>query len=147
MSEQRRTTTTTDLPRTAIAPLLRRARRTTTAVTVDPRNAEVRDWRLAATLVAEDHAEHEGLNPLERLTCRTHRRWVHECVHLQAHVFVVTGHRWCRRCECAADVAVDQLTWEVAVRCPSCGQPPECAATRQIVRTCRASLAASQTEA
>lgn len=88
----------------------------------------------------------DGLDPLERLTCRTHRRWVHQCISAQVHVFVVTGHRWCRDCECAADVAVDELTWNVTVTCPSCGKPPDGAATRQIVRTCRASLAASRGE-
>jgi hypothetical protein len=59
-------------------------------------------------------------------------------------VFVVTGHRWCRDCECAANVAVDELTWSVAVTCPRCGRAPDSAATRAIVRTCRASLAASR---
>jgi hypothetical protein len=72
---------------------------------------------------------------------------VHECISSAAHVFVVTGHRWCRDCECAANVAVDQLTWSVTVTCPRCGQAPDSAATRQIVRTCRASLAASRGEA
>ena len=113
---------------------------------IDPRYAALRDRGLAATLFAEDLAELDDLDPLERLTCRTHRRWVHECVSSASHVFVVTGHRWCRRCECAANVAVDQLTWTVTVTCPRCGQTPESRATRQIVRTCRASLAASRGE-
>jgi hypothetical protein len=112
--------------------------------TIDSRYAALRDRRLADTLTTEDIDELDGLDPLERLTCRTHRRWVHECISSASHVFVVTGHRWCRRCECAANVAVDQLTWTVTVTCPRCGQAPECAATRQIVRTCRASLAAAR---
>lgn len=115
-----------------------------TETPADPRYADLRDRRLAAVLAAEDAAELVDLNPLERLTCRTHRRWVHQCAHSEQHVFVVTGHRWCRDCECAADVAVDELTWEVAVTCPACGQPPAGAATRQIVRTCRASMAAAR---
>jgi hypothetical protein len=116
----------------------------TTTIGTDPRYAALRDRGLADTLAAEDLAELDGLDPLERLTCRTHRRWVHECVSAASHVFVVTGHRWCRRCECAANVAVDQLTWDVTVTCPRCLTTPDGAATRQIVRTCRASLAASR---
>ncbi|HEV2783908.1 MAG TPA: hypothetical protein VGX25_31360 [Actinophytocola sp.] len=116
------------------------------AAAVDPRYATLRDPRLAAALTAEDHAEHAGADPLERLTCRTHRRWVHQCISSASHVFVVTGHRWCRTCECAATVSVDELTWAVTVTCPRCRRPPDSAATRQIVRTCRASLAAARGE-
>jgi hypothetical protein len=117
-----------------------------TRVAVDDRYASLRDRRLAAALTEEDRAERDGLDPLERLTCRTHRRWVHDCVSAPAHVFVVTGHRWCRDCQCAADVSVDQLTWTVTVTCPRCRRTPSCAATRQIIRTCRASLAAARGE-
>jgi hypothetical protein len=116
----------------------------TTTIAIEPRYAGLRDHLLASTLTDEDRAEHDGLDPLERLTCRTHRRWVHECVSSPAHVFVVTGHRWCRDCQCAADVSVDQLTWSVTVTCPRCGCAPDSAATRQIVRTCRASMAAAR---
>jgi hypothetical protein len=118
----------------------------TATIDTDPRYAALRDRRLADMLATEDLAELDDLDPLERLTCRTHRRWVHECISASNHVFVVTGHRWCRRCECAANVAVDQLTWDVTVTCPRCERSPEGAATRQIVRTCRASLAASRGE-
>ena len=118
----------------------------TATVDIDPRYATLRDRRLAETLSEEDLAELDDLDPLERLTCRTHKRWVHECVSSASHVFMVTGHRWCRRCECAANVAIDQLTWTVTVTCPRCGKTPESAATRQIVRTCRASLAAARGE-
>jgi hypothetical protein len=114
--------------------------------TIDTRYAALRDRLLADTLSAEDEAELHDLDPLERLTCRTHRRWVHECISSASHVFVVTGHRWCRDCECATNVAVDQLTWTVTVTCPRCLRTPESPATRQIVRTCRASLAASRGE-
>lgn len=137
MSEYR---ISTDVSRAAVALLRNRTR----PAAVDPRYAQLRDRRLAETLAAEDLAERDGLDPLERLTCRTHRRWVHECISSAAHVFVVTGHRWCRGCECAADVAVDQLTWTVTVTCPRCRRTPECAATRQIIRTCRASMAAAR---
>lgn len=113
---------------------------------IDPRYAALRDRRLADTLLAEDLDELTDLNPLERLTCRTHKRWVHECISSASHVFVVTGHRWCRDCECAANVAVDQLTWTVTVTCPRCLHTPDTPATRQIIRTCRASLAASRGE-
>jgi hypothetical protein len=39
---------------------------------------------------------------------------------------------------------VDELTGDVLVRCETCRRTPDTAATRQIVRTCRASLAAAQ---
>jgi hypothetical protein len=84
---------------------------------------------------------------LERITCRTHRRWVHQCVSSPQHVIVVTGHRWCRDCECAVSVAVDELTGDVTLTCPGCRRTPECAATRQIGRTCRASIAACREQA
>ncbi|WP_233520340.1 hypothetical protein [Prauserella sp. PE36] len=142
MSERRTAqTTVTDA---AVTPLLRRDRhRGHRLAPVDPAYAGLRDRALAQTLTAEDAAEPNGLDPLERLTCRTHRRWVHECIASPQHVFVVTGHRWCRDCSTAANVAVDQLTWHVSVSCPRCGRSPEGAATRQIVRTCRASMAAA----
>ncbi|MGH3432955.1 MAG: hypothetical protein ACRDQB_08985 [Thermocrispum sp.] len=108
------------------------------------RYADLRDRALATALAADDAAELDGLNPLERLTCRTHRRWVHQCVHSAQHVIVVTGHRWCRECEHPADVSVDELTWAVAVTCPKCGVAPAGPATRQVVRTCRASMAAAR---
>lgn len=103
-----------------------------------------RRTRLAETLLAEDRAEEAGLDPLERTSCRFHRRWVHQCISSPAHVIPVTGHRWCRPCASAANVAVDELTGDVAVRCPRCGRSPGGRATRQIVRTCTASLAAAQ---
>ncbi|MDA3623863.1 hypothetical protein [Saccharopolyspora oryzae] len=59
------------------------------------------------------------------------------------HVIPVTGHRWCRRCEAEASVAVDELTGSVTVVCTRCRQVLETAANRQVVRTCRASLAAA----
>lgn len=103
------------------------------------------DRGLAAKLVAEDAAEeHDGLSPHERITCHTHRRWVHECISSPLHVIIVTGHRWCRRCEREAAVAVDELTGTVQVTCVRCHRVPDSPATRQIVRTCRASLAAAR---
>lgn len=121
----------------------------TATIDINPRYAALRDRRLADTLTAEDLAELDAidpLDPLERLTCRTHKRWVHECISSATHVFVVTGHRWCHDCQTAANVAIDQLTWTVTVTCPRCRQTPTTPATRQIVRTCRASLAASRGE-
>jgi hypothetical protein len=107
---------------------------------VDPRY-DVSDRRLALALTAEDRSEEDGLDPLERVTCRTHRRWLHDCGSSPLHVVIVTGTRWCRKCECALNVAIDQLAGDVAVRCPSCGETPATRATRQLVRACRASLA------
>lgn len=109
------------------------------------RYADVLDTRLANTLIVEDAAEErEALSAHERITCHVHRRWAHECISSPVHVIVVTGHRWCRRCEAEASVAVDELTGSVAVVCTACRRPPDTAATRQIIRTCRASLATAQ---
>jgi hypothetical protein len=108
------------------------------------RYSDVPDRALAAALAAEDAAEHDGLSPFERLTCRTHRRWVHECVASPMHVVVVSGHRWCRDCQATAMVSVDQLLGTVKVLCPRCRRAPEGIGTAQIVRTCRASLAAAR---
>jgi hypothetical protein len=106
---------------------------------------DLADRRLAAKLMVEDRAEErDGLSPHERLTCHTHRRWVHECISSPLHVIVITGHRYCRRCEREAAVAVDELAGTVRVSCVRCHRVPDSPATRQIVRTCRASLAAAR---
>jgi len=110
----------------------------------DERYADLADRRLATALSTEDAAEEAGsLDPLERSTCYTHRRWLHHCVSSPLHVIVVTGHRWCRRCSCAVNVSIDQLTGDVALTCPRCHEMPRGAANRQLVRCCRASLAAA----
>jgi hypothetical protein len=109
------------------------------------RYRDLRDRRLARKLAAEDVAEErDGLSPHERLTCRIHRRWVHECISSPLHVIAVTGHRWCRSCDREAVVAVDELAGEIRVTCVCCRQVPESRATRQIIRTCRASLATAR---
>ncbi len=109
------------------------------------RYADLADRRLADVLSAEDAAEeHSGLSPHERLTCHTHRRWAHQCISSPLHVIVVTGHRWCRQCERQASVAIDELTGSVSVTCDRCHQTPDNAATRQIIRTCTASLATAK---
>ncbi|MEU5265563.1 hypothetical protein, partial [Amycolatopsis sp. NPDC021455] len=87
---------------------------------VDPRYADITDRRLAIALTGEDQSEEDGLNPLERVTCRTHRRWLHDCVASPLHVVITTGTRWCRACECALNIAIDQLAGDVSVHCPSC---------------------------
>lgn len=103
------------------------------------------DRKLAAKLIAEDAAEdHDGLCPHERITCHAHRRWAHECIASPLHVIAVTGHRWCRRCEREATVAVDELAGTVRVTCTRCHRVPDSPATRQIMRTCRASLATAR---
>jgi hypothetical protein len=116
---------------------------TTQQVIGDQRYADVRDRRLAAALTAEDAAEFDGLNPLERMTCGLHRKWIHRCVHSPLHVIPVTGHRWCRHCATAANVMIDELTGEIRVTCPRRSRTPNPLATKQIVRTCRASLSAA----
>lgn len=107
------------------------------------RYLDLRDRRLAAVLLREDEAEENGLDPFERITCRIHRRWLHQCISSPVHVVMITGHRWCRCCESAASVAVDELAGDIRVSCMRCGRPPAGRATRQIIRTCTASLAAS----
>lgn len=117
---------------------------TGTAEDIDARYTDLRDRQLAAALSTEDHAEAEnGLDPLERTTCWTHRRWLHQCIASPLHVIQVTGHRWCRNCACAVNVAVDELKGDVRLNCPRCGRTPDTRATRQIMRACRASLAAA----
>jgi hypothetical protein len=99
--------------------------------------------QLDSVLDREDRDEElERLSPHERLSCPMHRRWVHQCVSSPSHAIPVTGHRWCRRCECAQLIAVDEVNGTVSMSCPSCGEVPTTLASRQIVRTCRASLAA-----
>ena len=110
----------------------------------ESRYAGVRDRRLAATLHSEDLAEDTGLDPFERISCRIHRRWLHQCVHSSVHVVQVSGYRWCRSCEAPAAVAADELTGDIRVTCMQCGKTPPGRASRQIVRTCTASLAAAQ---
>lgn len=100
---------------------------------------------LVATLDMEDRAEERGtLSPHDRITCGLHRRWVHECVSSPQHAIAVTGHRWCRGCGRPVAVAVDELAGTVALLCGTCGAVPDSLANRQVVRACRASLAASR---
>ena len=55
--------------------------RETFAITVyDGPYADLRDRRLAARLAAEDVAEEAGLDPFERISCRLHQRWLHQCL-------------------------------------------------------------------
>ena len=99
---------------------------------------------LADALAAEDHAEDTGwLDPLDRLTCRVHRRWIHECGHSDLHVIQVTGHRWCRPCRRALEIAVDEVTRTVALHCPRCGRGATTHADHQLVAACEASLTAA----
>jgi len=105
---------------------------------------DLADRRLAASLAREDLAEERGLSPHERITCRLHRRWIHECIASPRHAIPVTGHRWCYRCQVATSIAVDELAGSVRLTCPRCGQLPANRASRQIIRTCKASLAAAR---
>jgi hypothetical protein len=97
---------------------------------------------LAATLAREDRAEDAGsLDPTDRVTCRTHHRWLHECVSSPVHTNPAIGYRWCRRCDHQALVAVDELTGDVAIHCGLCGRSPRSRANRELVELCRRSLA------
>jgi hypothetical protein len=108
------------------------------------RYRDLADQRLAAQLATEDAEVEAGRSPFERLTCPAHRRWLHSCISSPQHVSPVTGHRWCRDCQTAATVAIDELCGDASVTCPQCGRTPDTIATRQIVRACRASLATAQ---
>lgn len=101
---------------------------------------------LTALLAEEDRIEDEGrLAPDDRLTCHVHRRWIHECVSSPLHVSQVTRHRWCRTCQTAVTVAVDEVTCDVVMRCARCGDGMS-PATRRLTGACRASLAAARAD-
>lgn len=103
------------------------------------------DQRLADALLREDFAEDNGsLDPMDRVTCRLHGRWLHSCVGSATHANPATGHRWCRRCRRMAVVAVDELTCEISIVCESCGQVPGGRANRQLVELCRLSMVLSK---
>lgn len=112
---------------------------------IDPKYADLVNHKLAAVLTSEDQQEEvHDLSPHDRLTCRTHRRWVHECLSSPLHVIIVTGHRWCRDCQTAAEVAVDELTASMAMRCPRCGRMPDGWANRRTAAACRTSIVMAQ---
>jgi hypothetical protein len=95
---------------------------------------------LSRRLRAEDLEEDAGrLSPDDRLTCPVHRRWIHQCVSSPVHVQPVTRHRWCRGCERALTVAIDELGGTVRMTCPGCGAGGSGATTR-LLAACRASL-------
>ncbi|ALG08889.1 hypothetical protein [Kibdelosporangium phytohabitans] len=101
-------------------------------------------YALADRLAAEDEAERAGLlAPDDRLTCHVHGKWIHQCVSSPLHAHPVTCHRWCRDCETALTVVVDELSRTVRMRCPRCGGGTS-AATVRLLAACRASLAESQ---
>lgn len=102
---------------------------------------------LQAALLAEDQAEDTGwLDPLDRMTCRVHRRWIHECAHSELHVSQVTGHRWCRPCRRELAIAVDEVTATVTVHCPRCHRGPSTRADARLIAACEASLTASRAD-
>jgi hypothetical protein len=116
----------------------------TTTLTLVPTRPELTGG-LHAALLAEDRAEDTGwLDPLDRMTCRVHRRWIHECAHSELHASPITGHRWCRPCRRELEVAVDELTAAVTVHCPRCHRGPTTRADAQLIAACEASLTASR---
>lgn len=114
--------------------------RMVTGIQPPGRYDDLADRRLAAILAAEDTAQEHGLSPHLRSTCYVHRCWIHQCVSDPAHVIVVTGHRWCRRCECPVDVDIDE-SGSAELYCEHCGEP-DSAANREVLSACRTSLAA-----
>lgn len=106
------------------------------------RPAAARQPLLETTLAREDGDEDGGrLDPTDRVTCRTHRRWLHDCVSSPVHTNPAIGYRWCRRCDHQALVAVDELTGEVTIHCGLCGHTPRSRANQELVDLCRRSLA------
>jgi hypothetical protein len=106
------------------------------------RPAAARPALLASMLAREDRVEDDGgLDPTDRVTCRTHRRWLHDCVSSPVHSNPAIGYRWCRRCDHQALVAVDELSGEVAIHCGLCGRTPHSRANEELVDLCRRSLA------
>ena len=113
----------------------------TATLQIRTRSAEA----LADALTAEDHAEELGLlDPLDRITCPAHRRWIHQCCHSDLHVSQVSGHRWCRPCRRALEVAVDEVASSVALHCPKCDRGVRTRADAQLVAACEASLTAAR---
>jgi hypothetical protein len=118
---------------------------TTLALVDNRRTASTLASTLADALAAEDHAEDTGwLDPLDRLTCRVHRRWIHECSHSDLHVSQVTGHRWCRPCRRELEIAVDQVDRTVSLHCPRCHRGATTRADHQLVAACESSLTAAR---
>jgi hypothetical protein len=103
------------------------------------------DQRLVAVLLREDVAEDNGsLDPMDRVTCRLHGRWLHSCVGSAAHANPTTGHRWCRSCGQIAVTAVDELTLEITIRCGRCGRIPGGRANHHLMELCRRSMVLSR---
>lgn len=108
---------------------------------VSPRYADLADQRLARYLTAEDDAEDgRRLLPDLRLTCTTHRRWLHDCVSSPQHVNTWTRARWCRPCKQELEVAVDHVAGRVTLTCPSCGRGAENVVDYVLVTSCETSL-------
>jgi len=100
---------------------------------------------LAEALMAEDDAEETGwLDPLDRITCPVHRRWVHQCSHSDLHVIRIAGWRWCRPCRRALEVAADEVAGTVALHCPTCDRGARTTADARLIADCEASLIASK---
>lgn len=112
-----------------------------TKTQAQPTKAEV----LANALSAEDEAEDTGwLDPLDRITCPVHRRWVHQCCHSDLHVIRIAGWRWCRPCARALEVAVDEVAGSVSLHCPKCDRGAQTTSDARLVAACQASLTASK---
>jgi len=107
----------------------------TEAGTAAPREnqADVADIRLALALAADDENEDHGLNLHERTTCHLHRRSLHDCVSTPLHAIAVTRPPLGRTVRVRGE------------RCaaPAAGKLLPAQPNRQLVRACRASLAAA----
>ncbi|MFI5589462.1 hypothetical protein ACIA5G_30720 [Amycolatopsis sp. NPDC051758] len=63
-----------------------------------------RGFAPATTAEPEEQSEEDGI---KRTTCRTHRRWLHDCVASPLHVVIITGTSWCRACRASLAAASD----------------------------------------
>jgi hypothetical protein len=95
------------------------------------RDIRIGEYSPAARLSREDDTEEEHMpSAHERSTCPVHRRWSHQGVFPPAHAIRATGHRWCRSCDAAIIIAIDEFT--------------DTAADRQVLQSCWSSLLAWQ---
>lgn len=97
---------------------------------------------LQPVLAAEEERALRGdLDPADRLTCTVHTTWIHKCAHSATHCIPLYGLRFCLPCRQRMDIAVDELTGHVTLRCPRCERGAATPADLRLVAACQRSLA------
>ncbi|HYQ63393.1 hypothetical protein [Actinophytocola sp.] len=114
------------------------------AAPVNARHADLAGRRLATVPSGRDTAA-DTTEPRERIARHPHRRRSHPCVCSPAHVIAGAGCLRYRTRRRAVNIAVDELSAEVALAPTRSGGIPHGPATRRIVR-CRASIATGAPE-